>query len=172
MNESMNRSATPQDSDEKSMGKMGGSYGRFAAMIATSTVIMYGLMYLNTYQLDHVSFSETRVFMAIYMGAVMAVIMLGYMLNMYKDSRVNLGIFLGSLVVFAGSLWLLRSQATVGDVAYMKAMIPHHSIAILTSNRAQIKDPRVRELADEIIEAQVREIAEMKALIADLESKD
>ena len=171
MNKSMKRQGASQDSSEKRMGKMGGSYGRFAAMIATSTVIMYGLMYLNTYQLDHVYFSQTRLWMALYMGATMAVIMLGYMLNMYRNSRANLGIFLGSLVVFAASLWLLRSQTTVGDVAYMKAMIPHHSIAIMTSKRAQIEDPRVRELADEIIDAQVREIAEMKALIADLEGR-
>ncbi|AZI44414.1 DUF305 domain-containing protein [Deinococcus psychrotolerans] len=150
---------------------MGGSYGRFAAMIATSTVIMYGLMYLNTYELDHIYFSQTRMWMALYMGAVMAVIMLGYMLNMYRSSRTNLGILLGSIAVFAGSLWLVRSQATVGDVAWMKAMIPHHSIAILTSERANITDPRVRKLADGIIKAQVREIAEMKALVKDLESK-
>ncbi|CAM3559795.1 DUF305 domain-containing protein [Deinococcus frigens] len=153
------------------MGKMGGSYGRFAAMIATSIVIMYGLMYLNTYQLDHVYYSQTRMWMALYMGAVMAVIMLGFMLNMYKNSRTNLGILIGSAVVFAGALYLVRAQTTVGDVAWMKAMIPHHSIAILTSERAQIKDPRVRDLADGIIETQRREIAEMKALITDLESK-
>ncbi|GGM19514.1 hypothetical protein GCM10010841_29450 [Deinococcus aerophilus] len=148
-----------------------GSYGRFAAMIATSTVIMYGLMYLNTYQLDHVYYSQTRMWMALYMGAFMAVIMLGFMLNMYRNSRTNMGILIGSIAVFAGALWLVRSQATVGDVAWMKAMIPHHSIAILTSERAQISDPRVRELADAIIETQVREIAEMKALIKDLESR-
>jgi hypothetical protein len=171
MNESMNRQGASQGSGDKPTGKMGGSYGRFAAMIATSTVIMYGLMYLNTYQLDHVYFSQTRLWMALYMGATMAVIMLGYMLNMYKNSRANLGILLGAIAVFAGALWLLRSQATVGDVAYMKAMIPHHSIAILTSKRAHIKDPRVRELADGIIKTQVREIAEMEALVRDLEGK-
>jgi uncharacterized protein (DUF305 family) len=71
--------------------------------------------------------------------------------------------------VFAAALWLVRSQETVDDVSYMKAMIPHHSIAILTSERAHIRDLRVRMLADKIIEAQVREIGEMKALIADLE---
>ncbi len=172
MNESMNRPPASQDSGKKPMNKMGGSYGRFAAMIATSTVIMYGLMYLNTYKLDHIYFSQTRMWMALYMGAVMAVIMLGYMLNMYKNSRVNLGILIGSVAVFAGALWLVRSQATVGDVAWMKAMIPHHSIAILTSERANITDPRVQKLADGIIEAQRREIAEMKALIADLEGKE
>jgi len=144
-------------------------YRRFAAMIATSTVVMFGLMYLNTYQFDHATFSETRGWMALLMGATMAIIMLSFMLHMMENRRVNLGIYLGSIVVFAASLWLVRSQATVDQVSYMKAMIPHHSIAILTSERAEITDPRVRELADEIIEAQRREIEEMKALIAELE---
>lgn len=147
------------------------SYKRFAAMIATSTVVMFGLMYLNTYALDHVFYSQTRTWMALLMGAVMAVIMLGFMWSMYKNPRANVAILVGSAVVFAGALWLVRSQQTVYDVSYMKAMIPHHSIAIMTSERAHIRDPRVRELADKIIEAQVREIGEMKALIADLERK-
>jgi uncharacterized protein (DUF305 family) len=148
------------------------SYWRFAAMIATSTVIMYGLMYLNTYALEHVFWSETRAWMALVMGATMAVIMLGFMLNMYKKRAINLAIFGGAAAIFALALWLVRSQATVDDVEYMKAMIPHHSIAIMTSERAQITDPRVRKLADEIIEAQEREIAEMKYLAADLEARD
>jgi hypothetical protein len=146
-------------------------YGRFAAMIATSTVVMYGLMYLNTYALDHVTFSETRAYMALVMGATMAIIMLSYMLAMYKNTKVNIGIYAASILVFAGALYLVRSQATVDQVSYMRAMIPHHSIAILTSERARITDPRVRELADEIIEAQRREIAEMQELIAELEGE-
>lgn len=147
------------------------SYGRFAAMIATSTVVMFGLMYLNTYALDHVYFSETRAYMALYMGAAMAIIMLGFMLAMYTNRRLNLAIALGSVVVFVGALWLVRSQTTIGDVAWMRAMIPHHSIAILTSERAHITDPRVRKLADGIVEAQRREIAEMQALVNELEKK-
>jgi uncharacterized protein (DUF305 family) len=146
------------------------SYGRFAAMIATSTIVMFGLMYLNTFALDHVWFSQTRTWMAVIMGATMAIVMLGFMLEMYKSRVANLAIVAASIAVFAGALWLVRSQETVYDVSYMKAMIPHHSIAILTSRRAHIRDPRVRELADGIIEAQVREIAEMKRLIADLEA--
>lgn len=145
------------------------SYLRFGAMIATSTLVMFGLMYLNTYAIDHVFFSETRAYMALVMGATMAVVMMLFMLNMYPRKTLNMAILGGAVVVFAGALWLVRSQATVGDVAYMKAMIPHHSIAIMTSERANIRDPRVRRLADEILAAQVREIAEMKALIADLE---
>jgi uncharacterized protein (DUF305 family) len=147
------------------------TYARFGAMIATSTVVMLGLMYLNVYQLDHVFFSETRTYMALVMGATMAVIMLAFMLQMYTNRRVNIAIFVGSAVVFGVALWMARSQVTVDDVSYMKAMIPHHSIAILTSERARISDPRVRKLADQIIESQRKEILEMKALIKDLEKK-
>jgi hypothetical protein len=145
------------------------SYARFGAMIATSTIVMFGLMYLNTYQLDHVWFSQTRTWMAVVMGAAMAIIMLAFMMKMYPDKRMNTAIVVGSIMAFAGSLWLVRSQETVGDVSYMKAMIPHHSIAIMTSERAHIRDPRVRKLADGIIESQMREIAEMEQLIRDLE---
>lgn len=146
-------------------------YGRFLAMIGTSTVIMLGLMYLNTYELGHATFSETRTYMALVMGATMAVVMLTFMLDMYKNARVNLAIFGVSVAIFGAALWLVRSQTTVDDVSYMKAMIPHHSIAILTSERAKIQDARVRELADQIIRTQREEIREMKALIEDLEER-
>ena len=149
---------------------MHGSYGRFAAMIATSTAVMLGLMYLNTYALDHVFWSQTRFWMALVMGATMAIVMLAFMLHMYRNRMANAAIFIGAAVVLAGSLYMVRSQATVADVSWMKAMIPHHSIAILTSERATLRDPRVRELAVQIIEAQRREIDEMKALIEELES--
>ncbi|MDW3221079.1 MAG: DUF305 domain-containing protein [Acidimicrobiales bacterium] len=127
-------------------------------------------MYLNTYAWDHVRWSETRFFMAFVMGAAMAVIMLGFMLSMFKDARINIGIVLASIAVFAGALWLVRSQETVQDQSYMRAMIPHHSIAILTSERSELEDLRVCELAVEIIEAQRREIAEMDWLIDDIAS--
>lgn len=147
------------------------TYGRFAAMIATSTIVMFGLMYLNTYAMSHVEYSQTRMWMAFVMGAVMALIMIGFMWGMYKNRRANIGIVVGSIVVFAGALWLVRSQETVDDASYMKAMIPHHSIAIMTSERAHIRDPQVRRLADGIIDAQVREIAQMKQMIARLEAR-
>lgn len=144
------------------------SYWRFAAMILTSAVVMFGLMYLNTYLIGHAFFSETRAYMAILMGAVMAFIMLGFMFSMYSNKAANAAIFAGAIVVFAGALWLVRSQATVGDLSYMRAMIPHHSIAIMTSNRANLSDARVQGLARGIAEAQNKEIAEMRHLIADI----
>jgi len=144
-------------------------YARFGAMIATSTLVMFGLMYLNNYALDHVFFSETRAYMAVLMGATMAVVMLAFMWRMYENTTANAGILAAGALLFAASLWLVRSQETVEDVSWMRAMIPHHSIAILTSERAHISDPRVRQLADDIIAAQRREIAEMKTLIRELD---
>jgi len=144
------------------------SYARLGLMILASTLIMYVLMYLNTYEWDHIAWSQTRGWMALLMGAVMTIVMLGFMWGMYRNKAANVAILAGAAVVAAGSLWFVRSQQTVDDVAYMSAMIPHHSIAILTSERAHIRDPRVRRLADGIIEAQLREIAQMRDLIADL----
>jgi hypothetical protein len=146
------------------------SYTRFFAMIVVSTIVMFLLMYLNTYALEHVQFSETRVYMALLMGAAMAIIMLSFMFGMYKSYRLNAAILVVAVLVFGASLWLVRSQQTIGDVAYMRAMIPHHSIAIMTSERAHIKDPEVRRLADGIIDAQVREIVEMERDIARLKA--
>jgi uncharacterized protein (DUF305 family) len=145
------------------------SYGRFVAMVATSTVLGFIFMYLNVLEWDHVFFSWMRLFMALIMGGVMTAVMMLFMWGMYPNKKVNWGVLGAAAVLFLVGLGLARSQATIAEVAYMKAMIPHHSIAILTSSRAKIEDPRVRKLADEIIEAQKREIAQMKALIADLE---
>lgn len=144
-------------------------YLRFGAMIATSTVVMFGLMYLNTYRAEDIFFSETRAYMALIMGAAMSIVMLLFMMGMYTERTINLAIIAGSVIVFAVALWLVRSQETVEDVSWMKAMIPHHSIAILTSERAHISDPRVRKLADGIIESQRREIEEMNQLIRELD---
>ena len=151
------------------MEQQGMKYRRFLAMIAASTAAMFVLMYFNTYALEHVLFSQTRFWMAFVMGACMAVIMLSFMLSMYADRRKNLLIYGSSVIIFVVALYLVRSQRTVDGVSYMKAMVPHHSIAIMTSERANIRDPRTQQLARAIIEAQRREIAEMRYLIAQIE---
>ncbi len=146
------------------------TYWRFGAMILTSTIVMFALMYLNTYALEHLFWSETRAYMALLMGATMAVIMLSFMLSMYSSKSINAAIFVGAVLVFALSLWLVRSQETVQDRSFMSAMIPHHSIAIMTSGRAELTDARVEKLAHGIILAQNREISEMRYLIADIDA--
>ena len=148
------------------------SYARFFLMIGTSMLAMYALTYANVWDAGHIWYSESRLYMVLYMGAVMAVIMLGFMWSMYEGLAAKVAVIAGSVAVFAVGLFLMRSQALIEDVAWMKAMIPHHSIAILTSERASISDPRVAELAQEIIDAQKREIVEMERLIADLEGED
>lgn len=143
-------------------------YVRFFAMIATSTALMYALTYTNVFAVAHIRFSEERLYMAILMGAMMTIVMLGFMWRMYPDRRINVGIVIGALVVGALAFGLSQSQVLVHDQRYMEAMIPHHSIAILTSERAGIEDLRVRALADGIIEAQVQEIGEMDWLLQDI----
>ncbi|MUO33733.1 DUF305 domain-containing protein [Enterococcus gallinarum] len=144
-------------------------YVRFGVMILVSTVVMFGMMYLNVFQWDHTFYSQTRLFMALMMGAVMAMIMLLFMWKMYENKKWNLAILAVSVLVFCGSLFMVRSQTAVDDVKWMKAMIPHHSIAILTSTNAAIKDPEVKELADDIIQTQKEEIEKMKEMIERLE---
>ena len=157
---------------EQSQHSNKGKYRTFFMMLACSFVAMYITMYLNTYEWNHVWFSLTRFYMVCLGIATMAVIMWFFMRKMYTDKKKNIAILLGSLVLFLGALFLVRDQkSTVGDVLWMKAMIPHHSIAILTSERADIKDPEVKKLAEEIIKAQRREIAEMKEMIERLQNE-
>lgn len=145
-------------------------WGRFAAMIAASTVIMFFLMYQLVYSPDHALFSLNRLLASLIMGGVMTALMLAFMWKMYQPQAVKVAVLAGGLLVAVVLLVLNRSQALIDDTRFMKSMIPHHSIAINNSRRASISDPRVRELADKIIATQVREIAEMKALIRDIEA--
>ena len=149
-----------------------GNYTKFFLMLGCSFVAMYITMYLNTYAIDHVYFSITRFYMVCLGISTMAVIMLLFMLKMYHNKKKNIAILVGSAILFIGSLGLVRAQAPiVGDVLWLKGMIPHHSIAILTSERADIQDPAVKKLADDIIKAQRKEIEEMKAMIKRLENE-
>ncbi|MGV8964445.1 MAG: DUF305 domain-containing protein [Candidatus Saccharimonadaceae bacterium] len=158
---------------ETNKKKRNNNYTKFVLMLAGSFVAMYITMYLNTYSIDHVYFSLTRFYMTCLGIAAMALIMFFTMRKMYQNKKKNIAIILGSIVLFVSALGLVRAQSPIiGDILWMKAMIPHHSIAILTSERADIKDPEVRKLADDIIEAQKREIEEMKLMIKRLQNEE
>lgn len=148
---------------------MKNKYTNFLMMILTSMAVMFGIKYLTTYEVSHVYWSQTRFYMLMVMGAAMAVVMLLFMQNMYQNKKANYAIIAISALVFSTFLYLTRTQNTIADQRWMEAMIPHHSIAILTSKRANIKDIRVQELADGIIKAQEKEIKEMQWLLDDIE---
>ena len=147
------------------------SYLKFAAMMAVSFVVMYAVMFLNADVFDHVMLSTTRTYMTILMIAPMAISMLLFMWKMYKNKVVNYIILGASVLVFASTLFMLRNQTLIADVQWMKAMIPHHSSAIMVSQKAHLKDPEALKLAEDIIEAQKREIAQMKKMIYRLENE-
>ena len=173
--ESQQNQGSHQGSQQSTHGEVSGHsqarvYGRFAAMILTSTTVMFLLTYTNVYIADHIRWSEERFYLALLMGAAMAIVMLGFMWGMmYRSVRINAAIVTFAVLLGALALWLSRSQTFVDDEEYMRGMIPHHSIAILTSERAAIEDLRVRDLADAIGETQREEIAEMDWLIRDIE---
>lgn len=144
-------------------------WGRFAGMIAVSTAIMFFLMYQLVYSAEHALFSLTRLVSALVMACVMTVVMLAFMWKMYRPAPAKIAVLAFALVGGIVLLAVNRSQALIGDVAFMKAMIPHHSIAINNARKADLRDPRVRYLADRITRDQVKEIAEMKMLIQDIE---
>lgn len=146
----------------------GMGWSRFAAMIATSTFIMFFLMYQLVYSFDHALFSLNRFTAALLMGAVMTVVMLSFMWSMYKGTGTKIAVLVSAIVLGGILLFVNRGQVIIDDVSFMKSMIPHHSIAINNARKASISDPRVRELADQIIAAQVREIAEMELLLDDI----
>ncbi|KLU08506.1 hypothetical protein ABL57_17710 [Kocuria sp. SM24M-10] len=145
-------------------------YWRFGAMIFTAMVVMYGTMFIGSWEWSHVRWSENRLFMTLTMGGTMGLVMLAWMLNMYKNTKANVAVVVISLLLLGGGAFLDRSQTTVQDSAYMSSMIPHHSLAITRSERAELADVRVCQLAVEISEAQRREIDEMNWLIADIEA--
>lgn len=147
-----------------------GMYLRFGAMILTAMVVMYAIMFVSAYEWSHIRWSESRMFMALTMGGTMGLIMLAWMLNMYRSVKANIAIVAVSLLLLGGGVFLDRSQVTVDDSGFMSSMIPHHSMAITRSERAQLEDVRVCELAVEISKAQRREILEMGWLIDDIES--
>lgn len=157
------------DGHDRKHDQMSMSWWRFAAMILTSTIIMFFLMYQFVYEADHAMFSMNRFIASVLMGCVMTAVMLAFMWKMYKPQATKVTVLIAGIAASGTLLWVNRSQALISDVAFMKSMIPHHSIAINNSRKSTISDPRVRKLADEIIEAQVREIELMKRLIEDIE---
>lgn len=161
----------PQSDDGKQKGHGGTAmYLRFAAMILTGMVVMYAAMYAGSWEWEHVRWSESRLFMALTMGGAMGLVMLAWMLHMYKNLKANIAVITVSVLLLGGGILLDRTQVTVDDTDFMSAMIPHHSLAITRSERAGIEDLRVCELAVEISEAQRREIFEMSWLIEDIQS--
>jgi len=154
-----------ENMESKSEKMTGTAYQKFGITMAISFIIMYSIMFLNVSEMNHIYLSLTRTYMTFLMISTMAIVMLLMMGKMYTNKKINTFIIIGSVLIFGLVFTALRTQTPVGDEQYMKAMIPHHSSAIMTSENANIQDPELRKLADDIIDAQKREIAQMKAIL-------
>ncbi len=143
-----------------------GSYKKFVSMLVISFFVMYAIMYLNVDRFDHFYINMTRFYMTLLMVSAMALLMFGMMRTMYQDRKLNSIIAIAAVAVFILALIGVRTQTAIGDVHYMKGMVPHHSIAIMVSKNAHLKDPEVKKLAQSIIDAQEKEITQMKMTLA------
>ncbi len=135
--------------------------------LAVSFVVMYFIMYAMADSWINVYLNLSNVYMTGLMAGSMLPIMLATMPGMFKNRKMNIALWIASVAVL-GLFWvLLRYEAGVGDRQFMRAMIPHHAAAIQMCKESAITEARVIKLCGEIVASQEREIAELKALLAE-----
>lgn len=144
-------------------------YLKLSGMIAASMILMFAASYVSAASAGHLFWSDMTLYRTLIMGGLMTFVMLAGMRGMYTDRAKTLILAAVASVMLVAGVALIRGQGLVQDRSWMQSMIPHHSTAILTSERASLADERVRQLAEDIIEAQEREIAQMKWLMRDIE---
>lgn len=147
--------------------EMQSPYAKLALALTINAVLMFFITYSMLASLDHFYFTINRVYMSLMMVAPMAIVMLVVMRSMYSNLKLNAALIAGFALLFVGTYFFARYQVLVGDEEFLRAMIPHHSSAILMCEEASISDPEIQSLCSEIIAAQEREIAEMKELLGE-----
>lgn len=145
------------------------AYSRLAVMAVLSFIAMYVLMYAMVDTLFDAYPNVNQAYMAGLMTAPMVAIELMLMGRMYPNKSANVALIALSVVALAGFLYAIRAQVAVGDVQFLKSMIPHHSGAVLMCERAKLKDEEVKRLCATIIEGQRTEITQMNAVMKRLE---
>lgn len=150
------------------MKGMKNGYVSLAVQTVVSGVVMYLAMFVMIDGLGSLYNNLNTFYMTLMMLAPMAVAMILGMGGMFPNKRANAAILAISAVAFVGSFALIRTQTTIGDTAFLRSMIPHHSGAILMCREAKLQDPEVKRLCDGIIRSQRSEIDEMKAILARL----
>lgn len=140
-------------------------YARFAGSLAASLVVMYTLAFSQIDVLSHFRLSLSVFWISLSMVSAMVLIMLVAMPRMLPDRRWNRVLFVAFALVLIAAFGAGRTEALVGDDAFLRSMIPHHSRAIHMCQEASLADPEIVALCEQIIEAQKREIAQMERII-------
>lgn len=144
-------------------------YGKLLVMAILSFLAMYILMYAMVDTFSNVFMNINQFYMAGLMTSPMIIIELLLMGSMYKNKKINILLIAGSTVLLITFFLLIRQQAAVDDKQFIKSMIPHHSGAILMCEHADIKDPELKKLCEQIRSGQQTEIDQMKAKLNELE---
>lgn len=145
---------------------MNGSYRSLALQTAISGIIMYLVMFVMIDRLSSFYNNLNMFYMTLMMVAPMVVLMIVAMRDMFPSKRLNALLLAGSAIAFFGGFALIRTQTTIGDTAFLRSMIPHHSGAILMCEQASLSDPELVALCGQIIRSQREEITRMEAMLA------
>ena len=141
-------------------------YVSLAVQTIVSGIVMYLVMFVMIDGLTSFYNNLNMFYMTLMMVAPMVLLMVLAMRHMFSSKAANTALVAGSLVVFFGGFALIRTQTTIGDTAFLRSMIPHHSGAILMCSQASISDPAIKSLCGEIIRSQRAEIIQMEAILA------
>lgn len=141
------------------------AYVSLAVQSVIGGIVMYLVMFVMIDSLGSFFNNLNTAYMALMMVTPMIVLMIAAMPHMFPSKRANAALIAGSVVVFLASFALIRTQTTIGDRAFLRSMIPHHSGAILMCREASLKDPEIVALCRQIIRSQRSEIDQMKAML-------
>ena len=141
-------------------------YRRFGATLLASLLVMYLLAFSQLDLFAHFQLSLSVLWISLSMVSAMGIIMLIGMRSMLNDRRLNIILLVAFGLILLGAFTAGRVEAFVGDDAFLRSMIPHHSRAIHMCQEAALSDPEVIQLCGEIIEAQREEIAQMEQIMA------
>lgn len=142
-----------------------GHYARLLWMALLSFIAMFSLMYAMVDRPANVLSNFNQAYMAGLMALPMVIIELLVMRSMYADRRLNM-VILAAAVVGTLALWFaIREQVMIDERQFLRSMIPHHAGAILMCQEADLTDPAVLALCRQIVESQVAEIDQMKAML-------
>ena len=144
---------------------MKNAYASLAVQTVVSGVIMYLVMFVMIDRLDSFYNNLNMLYMTLMMVAPMVVLMILAMRHMFPSKPTNALLLAGAVTIFIGSFVLIRTQTTIGDEAFLRSMIPHHSGAILMCGEAKLTDPEIVRLCDGITRSQRAEIAQMKQIL-------
>lgn len=150
------------------MKPMENAYVSLAIQSLLSGIVMYLVMFVMIDTASSFYNNLNMFYMTLMMVAPMVVLMILAMMHMFPSKQANIILIAVAIVAFFGSFALIRTQTTIGNTAFVRSMVPHHSGAILMCQKASLTDAELKSLCGGIIKSQQQEIDQMKRILVRL----